>query len=278
MNLEPRNKTTNGIKFSLDRIIPHFGAPLVHPRADGFRALRHGGSGVNDRWIRRPEPSTTRFGQSIAVVGDMTVTEFPISQSEAPFHDGEFSGEMGLVRRRMWEELSSSAAQLLGRSLNSTTRFSAASDFPKFGGLFGFSVAAVGDLNHDGVPDVLVGVPHHSNFDADHINAGEAFVFSGANGSILFTLIDPDEEEGNRMGFAVAGLGDVNGDGVPDLLVGVPKKNVSEDLPDVGTAYIFSGADGSLIRSLNPPTQGGAEQTAGSGQRWLTPVMLIMMG
>ncbi len=128
-------------------------------------------------------------------------------------------------------------------------------DFPKFGGFFGFSVAAVGDLNHDGVPDVLVGVPHHSNFDADHINAGEAFVFSGADHSILFTLNDPNEEEGNRFGYAVAGLGDVNGDGVPDMVVRVPKENASDVLPDVGTAYIFSGADGSLIRRLDPPTQ-----------------------
>ena len=131
---------------------------------------------------------------------------------------------MGLVRRRMWEELSSSTAQRSLSYLNSTTQFfQQPLDFPKFGGFFGFSVAAVGDINHDGVPDVLVGVPHHSNFAADHINAGEAFVFSGANGSILFTLNDPDEDEGNRFGYAVAGLGDVNGDGVPDMLIGVPK-------------------------------------------------------
>jgi hypothetical protein len=80
-------------------------------------------------------------------------------------------------------------------------------------------------------------------------------VFSGSDGSIIFTLTDPDEEEGNRFGYAVAALGDVNGDGIRDMLIGVPKKDVSEDLPDVGTAYIFSGADGSLIRELDSPDQ-----------------------
>jgi hypothetical protein len=53
----------------------------------------------------------------------------------------------------------------------------------------------------------------------------------------------------------VAGLGDVNGDGVPDFAIGTPKLNASDDLPDVGTVYIFSGANGSLIRQLNSPNQ-----------------------
>src|SRR5207244_12576122 len=111
-------------------------------------------------------------------------------------------------------------------------------NFPKFGGFFGFSVAALGDINHDGVPDILVGVPHHSNFDADHINAGECFVFSGADHSILFTLLDPNEEEGNRFGYAVAGLGDVNGDRITDMAVGVHKTKSSNELPDTWSRYI----------------------------------------
>src|SRR5437899_12823062 len=39
------------------------------------------------------------------------------------------------------------------------------------------------------------------------------------------------------------------------MAVGTPKLNASDALPDVGTVYIFSGANGSLIRQLNPPTQ-----------------------
>ena len=37
---------------------------------------------------------------------------------------------------------------------------------------------------------------------------GRGLCLSGANGS-FFTLNDPDEDEGNRFGYAVAGLGDV---------------------------------------------------------------------
>jgi hypothetical protein len=107
----------------------------------------------------------------------------------------------------------------------------------------------------------LVGVPHHivPVSDDNLVNAGRAFVFSGKDGSLLLTLDDPEAQEGARFGFSVASLDDVNGDGVPDLLVGVPKKDTDAGLEDVGLAYIFSGANGSLIRTLNAPSQGGSE-------------------
>jgi len=255
MSLQTGKKTTNEIKFSPSRIIPHFGAPLVilALMVSGLWGTVARASTLQDP---QPEDSTTRFGQAIAVVGDITGDGVPDLVVGGPFHDSEFSGNNGFgPPQDVGRAFLINGATLGEISELNDPFFQQPLDFPKFGGFFGFSVAALGDINHDGVPDVLVGVPHHSNFDADHINAGECFVFSGADHSILFTLLDPNEEEGNRFGYAVAGLGDVNGDGIPDMAVGVPKKNASDDLPDVGAVYIFSGANGTMIRELDPPTQ-----------------------
>ncbi len=64
----------------------------------------------------------------------------------------------------------------------------------------------------------------------DEINAGEALVFNGKTGALLYTLLDPTVEENARFGYSVAAIADVNGDGIPDMAVGVPKKNVGGDV------------------------------------------------
>jgi len=255
MSLQTGKKTTNKIKLSPSRIIPHFSAPLVI-LALMFSGLWGTAARASTLQDFQPEASTTCFGQCIAVISDITGDGIPDLIVGGPFHDSEFSATNGFGPPQDVGRVFLVNGATLGEitELNDPF-FQQVLNFPKFGGEFGFSVAALGDINHDGVPDILVGVPHHSNFTTNSINCGEAFVFSGADHSILFTINDPNESEGNRFGYAVAGLGDVNGDGVPDMIIGVPKYNASDALPDVGTAYIFSGADGSLIRQLNSPDQ-----------------------
>lgn len=256
MRLQCKKGTGNIIKSSSDRLTAHLGVPLVIAILI-FSALFATAVQATTLLDPKPEPSTTYFGFSIAVVGDVDGDGVPDLAVGAPFQDGDVAvGPFGPPQDvgKVW--LISGANLGVIRELNDPAfQPPAPPDLPKFGGFFGFSVAGVGDLNHDGITDVLVGTPHHSNFVADRINCGEAFVFSGADSSILFTINDPNEEEGNRFGYAVASLGDVNGDGVPDMVIGVPKKDASEDEPDVGTAYIFSGANGSLIREVASPDQ-----------------------
>lgn len=78
------------------------------------------------------------------------------------------------------------------------------------------------------------------------INAGEVRIFSGANGALLHTL--EGEKSSDKFGLKVAGVGDVDGDGRGDLIVGSREVEVGGNYY-TGKAYLYSGRTGSLIRS-----------------------------
>ncbi len=73
---------------------------------------------------------------------------------------------------------------------------------------FGVAVDGVGDVNHDGYDDFAVGAFRYGN------NQGKVFVYSGRNGTLLDSQTGPLT---TAIGRCVAGVGDVNNDGVPDL-------------------------------------------------------------
>lgn len=102
----------------------------------------------------------------------------------------------------------------------------------------GEAVANAGDVDADGINDIIIGSIWTNS------KAGQAKVYSGASGSLLHTFngSSPDDYLGN----SVSGAGDVNGDGHADLLIGAWGE--SAVLGFSGTAYLFSGADGTLIR------------------------------
>jgi hypothetical protein len=92
---------------------------------------------------------------------------------------------------------------------------------------FGRSVASAGDVNGDGYDDVIVGAPLA---DSPMVDAGAASVFYGGmmgitNAQSAAIVLTPLPEAGGQIGFAVAGPGDTNGDGVDDVLVSAPMAN-----------------------------------------------------
>ena len=94
-------------------------------------------------------------------------------------------------------------------------------------------LAVIADINGDGVKDIIGGVPHHigdPNTMEALILGGKVLVFSGKTGALLFDLQDPTETEGGRFGYAVAGLGDINGDGFADMLVGAPGRDIPDEM------------------------------------------------
>ncbi|MCA9657575.1 MAG: FG-GAP repeat protein, partial [Myxococcales bacterium] len=93
---------------------------------------------------------------------------------------------------------------------------------------------AFGDLDGDGFSDCVDPEPADSSA---HAGAGRVYAFAGADLSLLWVR-DGDEAE-SALGGAAAPLGDVNDDGVPDVVAGAPGHG--------GAIYVLSGVDGSDV-------------------------------
>ena len=104
------------------------------------------------------------------------------------------------------------------------------------GDLFGETVANAGDVNGDGIADLIVGAR------TDSTSGGVARVVSGFDGSTIHTLYGTTANE--QFGFAVAGIGDVNGDGFADFAISSPFFGTKLW---VGRVSVFSGQTGALL-------------------------------
>jgi FG-GAP repeat protein len=106
----------------------------------------------------------------------------------------------------------------------------------------GRTVAAVGDINGDGIDDVSSGAYFASP--SGLYGAGTAYVYSGLNGAILLQI--DGTEENQNLGKAIADAGDIDGDGLPDLILGVPNADPG-GVYNAGWTLVCSGADGSVL-------------------------------
>ena len=111
---------------------------------------------------------------------------------------------------------------------------------------FGGSVAGAGDVNRDGHADIVVGAAAASP--RGSTMAGQATVFSGKDGSVLYTF--NGLATGDNLGSSVAGAGDVNRDGFPDIVVGAANASPLGRTM-AGQATVFSGKDGSVLYTFN---------------------------
>ena len=103
----------------------------------------------------------------------------------------------------------------------------------------GVSVAGAGDVNGDSVPDVLVGVVPSDTA------TGSAFLVFGKSDSLSVDVREPGDWgfrikgilAGEAVGYAVSGGGDVNADGLQDLLIGAPDPYRA----GLGSVYVVFG-------------------------------------
>ena len=126
---------------------------------------------------------------------------------------------------------------------------------PQAGAGFGWSVAGLGDITGDGVPELVVGAYSQDG-------EGRAFVYSGQDGTLVYTLAPATDQGDSAFGWFVDSAGDIDQDGVADIAVGAPYTTVG-DMSVQGKGYIYSGADGHLLLTLDHP-----EPTEGATFGW----------
>jgi hypothetical protein len=205
-------------------------AYIWHGSADGISETRD--------WWAEGNGTEALYGASVATAGDVNGDGYSDIVVGAP---GDNS-HGGTVRAYYGSPV----------SLEETATWVKRSNDP--GAQFGFSVSTAGDVNGDGYADVLVGAPFW-------LDEGAAWVYLGQEGGIDEgppAWYMPSGQTDCQFGHSVGSAGDVNGDGLDDVVVGAP--NWTKDHTGEGAAFVY------LATGADPPVSTSAQWAKRSNQ------------
>ncbi|OKP64660.1 hypothetical protein BTE77_34430, partial [Ensifer adhaerens] len=214
-----------------------------------------------DGFIIQGDTANDRAGYSVSSAGDVNgdgIDDLIVGANSGD-DGGTDAGEVYVVFGKAGGGFGSSVG---GRQVLDLTTLAPADGFIIQGDTAndqaGYSVSSAGDVNGDGIDDLIVG----AFLGADGgFNAGEAYVVFGKAGGgfgstvggrqvldlTTFAPVDgfiiQGDTAGDQAGRSVSSAGDVNGDGIDDLIVGAPLGD--DGASNAGEAYVvFGKADG----------------------------------
>jgi hypothetical protein len=245
------------------------GAVHVYSGADGKELL-----------VLRGEAAGDRFGTDARTVGDLDDDGKPELLIGAPKHDAAgqdagraylFDGESGdylhaFDGERAGDELGGGELAGFREGDHSLLVVAALKAGPNNGGRvyawsgttyekhfsldgdtgsvnLGWFVSIVGDVNADGMPDILATDWHDSSSGPGY---GRVWVCSGKDGAVLHDL--RGHVQGENFGIGSCEAGDLDGDGHDDLAIGAWQN--SELAPSAGKVYLISGKTGQPMGTL----------------------------
>lgn len=185
-------------------------------------SIRHGLSG-SEMYVLQGEAIADSFGFAIDILPDVSGDGLDDVVIGAPGSENTHFNTFGYVK--------------MFRGIDGLQIWKKSSQYKST--LYGYSAKYVGDVNLDGSPDIVFGEPTFSS----RISHGAVHILSGVNGNYLKGI--PGPATGGALGYfgkRVTGIGMLNADLVPDILV----------LGDGSGSYlqVFSGAVGSPITPI----------------------------
>jgi PKD repeat protein len=215
----------NGDGYS-DYII---GEPNSGTHYDG-QAIVYSGYNGSVIWTKSAENSENYFGGSVNDAGDINkdgYADFIIGAEGYPTGFA-YQGKVYVYSGATGNELYSKTGEASFQN-------------------FGDSVAGAGDVNGDGYPDFVVGAPGYPDYTSGSKN-GKFYIYSGSNGDLLYSAQGGGTDD--ARGASVARVGDIDGDGRDEIIVGAPGAYSGQ-----GRAYIYryNGSVYYIYRYVNPP-------------------------
>ncbi|MCK4579056.1 MAG: FG-GAP repeat protein, partial [Candidatus Marinimicrobia bacterium] len=197
--------------------------------------LRSSASIANADWMVTGGQAGARLGHSVASAGDVNGDGYVDIIVGAPgYSNGQFEEGRAFVHLGSPSGLSQSPA------------WTAEND--QIQAHFGQSVGTAGDVNRDGYSDIVIGAP---DYDAGPTDSGSVYLWFG--GTNVDTGLGPSgtwynanwvgtgDQGHSHFGYSVGTAGDVNGDGISDLIVGAPYYD--DGVENSGRAYVWHGSN-----------------------------------